>query len=73
MSDFTLPDVVMDKEVSLHQLKGEKATLVMFICNHCPYVIHINTELVKLANDYLAKGIKCVAIRRKASTRFMIF
>lgn len=34
----------------------------MFICNHCPYVKHINTELVKMANDYASKGVKLVAI-----------
>jgi len=34
----------------------------MFICNHCPFVIHVNTELVTLAHDYAKKGIKCIAI-----------
>ncbi len=60
--DFALPDVVTNKMLSLSELKGEKATLIMFICNHCPYVKHINTELVKLANDYMPKGVKFVAI-----------
>ncbi len=60
--DFTLPDVVSGNHVSLAELKGEQATLVMFICNHCPYVIHVNAELVNLANHYLPKGIKCIAI-----------
>lgn len=60
--DFTLPDVVSGKLVTLQELKGEKATLLMFICNHCPYVLHVNAELIKLANDYLPQGIKCIAI-----------
>lgn len=59
---FTLPDTVSGKSYGLNELKGSAATLVMFICNHCPYVKHINSELVKLANDYLAQGVKCVAI-----------
>ncbi len=36
--------------------------MIMFICNHCPYVKHVNAELVRLANDYIARGIKFVAI-----------
>src|SRR5690606_21798376 len=42
--------------------KGEKGTLVMFICNHCPYVIHVIDEVVKIANDYRVQGIGIVAI-----------
>ncbi len=60
--DFILPDTISGKIFSLNDLKGTNATVVMFICNHCPYVKHINPELVKLANDYLQKGIKFVAI-----------
>ena len=59
---FILPDTVSEKTFSLNDLKGARATVVMFICNHCPYVKHINPELVKLANDYLTKGINFVAI-----------
>ena len=40
--DFTLPDVVTGENTSLSQIKGEKGTVVMFICNHCPYVKHVN-------------------------------
>lgn len=60
--DFSLPNTVDDKTYSLNDLKGEKGTIIFFICNHCPFVIHVNEELVKLANDYLDKGIKCIAI-----------
>src|SRR5689334_21823686 len=60
--DFQLPDTVSGNTYSLHQLKGEKATVIMFICNHCPYVKHVNTELVRLGNDYSAKGVKFIAI-----------
>jgi thiol-disulfide isomerase/thioredoxin len=60
--DFTLLDTVSDKHLSLNQLKGEKATVIMFICNHCPYVKHVNAQLVQLANDYVSKGIAFIAI-----------
>ena len=43
--DFTLPDTVSGKDLSLQDLKGEYATLIMFICNHCPFVKHIKEEL----------------------------
>ena len=59
---FNLPDTVSDKNISFDDIKGANATLVMFICNHCPYVIHINDELVRLANDYTSKGVGFVAI-----------
>lgn len=60
--NFRLLDTISDKWLSLNDIKGTKATVVMFICNHCPYVIHVNSELVKLANDYLPKEVGFVAI-----------
>ena len=60
--DFTLPDTISGETVSLQDLKSDRATVVMFICNHCPYVIHVNDELVKLANDYQQQGVNFVAI-----------
>lgn len=59
--DFQLPDA-NGKLVSLSDFKGAPATLVMFICNHCPYVIHIRDELAKVAREYQAKGVAVVAI-----------
>jgi peroxiredoxin len=59
---FTLPDVVSGKNVSLNDIKSDVATVVMFICNHCPFVKHVQHELVRLANDYIPKGISFVAI-----------
>src|ERR1043165_2407737 len=59
---FTLPDTVSGKQLSLGDVKGEKATVLMFICNHCPYVKHVNATLVKLANDYISKGVGFAAI-----------
>lgn len=60
--DFSLFDTVSGNTLSLNELKGEQATVVMFICNHCPFVIHVNKQLVKVANDYIPKGINFVAI-----------
>ena len=61
-ADFILPDTVSGKELSLLEMKGRVATVIMFICNHCPYVKHVNPQLVKLANDYKNKGISFIAI-----------
>lgn len=60
--DFKLPDVVTGRAVSLSDFTAKKALLVMFICNHCPYVQHIKTELSKLGKDYANKDIAIVAI-----------
>ncbi len=59
---FTLPDTVTGQLLSLEQLCSNKATLIMFICNHCPYVVHVNAELVKLATDYQPNGVSFIAI-----------
>jgi len=60
--DFVLPDTVSGEQIGLQGLRGRRATLLMFICNHCPYVKHVNAEVVRLAHDYQAKGVGCVAI-----------
>lgn len=59
---FHLPDTKSGKKLSLQDVQGVKGTLVMFICNHCPYVKHLNSTIVSLANEYQAKGINFVAI-----------
>ncbi|GAB5405037.1 MAG: thioredoxin family protein [Aureliella sp.] len=59
--DFTLPDFD-GKSVSLNDCRGEKGLLVIFMCNHCPYVKHVAPELARLAKDYAAKGVATVGI-----------
>jgi len=59
---FKLNDTVSGKQLSLSELKSDKATAIMFICNHCPFVNHVIHELVKLSKEYIAKGISFVAI-----------
>lgn len=60
--DFELLDTVSGKRVSLQQLKSDIATVIMFICNHCPFVLHIKNELTQLAQDYQPQGIRFIAI-----------
>jgi thiol-disulfide isomerase/thioredoxin len=60
--DFDLHDTISEKNHTLDGLKGEKGTLVAFICNHCPFVIHVNPELSRMAKDYQKKGISFIAI-----------
>lgn len=59
---FSLLDTVSGNTLSLNDLKGTKGTVIMFICNHCPFVIHINAELVNIANEYMKKNIGFIAI-----------
>lgn len=60
--DFKLFDTLTLRELSLNELKGKKATVIMFICNHCPFVKHVNEEIAKLAKDYTEKGVGFIAI-----------
>jgi len=60
--DFSLPDTVSGNEIALADIQSDRATVIMFICNHCPYVQHVNKELVKLAGDYQTQGVSFVAI-----------
>jgi peroxiredoxin len=59
---FSLPDVVSGKTVSLDTLRSPTATVVMFICNHCPYVKHVQDELARLARELMPLGVSFVAI-----------
>ncbi len=68
--EFELIDTISGKKVSLSQLKGEKATVFMFICNHCPYVVHVREELIKMANEYIPKGIAFIAISSNDVSRY---
>ncbi|MCF8272834.1 MAG: thioredoxin family protein [Flavobacteriaceae bacterium] len=60
--EFSLFDTISGNYLALNSLKGGKGTVIMFICNHCPFVIHVNVELVKIANNYSKKGIGFIAI-----------
>jgi len=60
--NFTLLDTKTGEHFSFSQLRGEKGTVVMFICNHCPFVLHVNEEIVRVANDYTVTGFGFIAI-----------
>ena len=60
--ELNLPDTVSGNNYSFSDLKSDQATVVMFICNHCPFVVHVLPELIRLGNDYKAKGISFIAI-----------
>jgi len=60
--DFKLIDTVSNEEISLQAMKSNSATVIMFICNHCPYVKLIQTKLVEVIQYYQTKKINFVAI-----------
>jgi len=60
--DFSLADTVSGRTLSLGDFKGRRALVVMFICNHCPYVKHVQDGLVQLGKDYEKKDVALVAI-----------
>ncbi len=59
---FSLTDVVSNRLINFDAQHKAKASVIFFICNHCPYVIHINSELSRLAKDYMNKGVSFIAI-----------
>jgi thiol-disulfide isomerase/thioredoxin len=60
--DFNLPDVVSGKAITLDVFKSKKGLLVMFICRHCPFVMHIQDEIASIGKDYHDKDLGIVAI-----------
>jgi thiol-disulfide isomerase/thioredoxin len=60
--DFELLDTVSHQMITLEEVKSKVATVIMFICNHCPYVIHISNALAQVAKEYQAKDIQFIAI-----------
>ncbi len=67
---FRLMNVVNNEMVSLEESKSEIATVLMFICNHCPYVKHINHEIANISNEYIEKGISFLAISSNDADAF---
>jgi len=60
--DFNLLDVTSNSNFSLTDNKGNTGTIIMFICNHCPYVKHVNPTISELAKEYQSDEIKFIAI-----------
>ena len=59
---FELLDVVSNTILKSENLFGKKATMIMFICNHCPFVKYVNKQIVEIANTYDSLGISFIAI-----------
>ena len=68
--DFVLPDAVSGNNKTLSELKSDTATVIMFICNHCPFVKHIRKGLINLANDYIPKGLSFIAISANDASEY---
>lgn len=60
--NFELFDTIDNRILKLKDLRGNNGTMIMFICNHCPFVKHVNSGIVAMANDYQSKGIGFIAI-----------
>jgi peroxiredoxin len=67
---FSLPDVVSGQTITIDTFDGSKALLVMFICRHCPFVVHVQQELARLGRDYASKGVGIVAISSNDATAY---
>jgi peroxiredoxin len=62
LPDFSLPDVVSGRVVSQSDIAGRNGSLIMFICNHCPFVKHVLKEIGRIGHDAPANGVKVFAI-----------
>lgn len=60
--DFALPDTVSGRNVRLVDFTGSPALLVMFLCNHCPFVKHVRDQVAAIGREYHARGVAVVAI-----------
>lgn len=67
---FNLPDVVSGAIVSPETFLGEKIILVMFICRHCPYVVHVKDELTRIGQDYVKNSVGIVAISSNDAKKY---
>ena len=66
--EFALPDTISGRTIRLTDFAASPAVLVAFICNHCPYVIHIRPALVEFAREYQPRGLAVVAISSGVGT-----
>ena len=60
--EFKLQNTLNNEICGLDNLKSDVATVIMFICNHCPFVVHIEDELSKVSSEYMNKGVSFIAI-----------
>ena len=67
---FSLPDVVSGETITLDTFTGKQGLLVMFICRHCPYVVHVKEELARLGTDYADRSLGILAISSNDATNY---
>ncbi|MDA0738613.1 MAG: thioredoxin family protein [Nitrospirae bacterium] len=70
LPNFELPDVVSGDKISSSRFSESLGILVMFICRHCPFVVHVQDELARLGKDYAKKGIGIVAISSNDASNY---
>lgn len=68
--DFALPDAVSGRVVARDDFRDARALLVIFMCNHCPFVKHVRGEIAALAREYRAQGVATVAINANDLERY---
>jgi thiol-disulfide isomerase/thioredoxin len=59
---FTLTDAMTGGKVALDDLEADRPLLVMFLCNHCPFVIHVREEIARIGSEYAERGVSVVAV-----------
>jgi peroxiredoxin len=67
--NFTLPDTLSGEDVTLYNLPTARATLLMFLCNHCPYVLHVNPEIVRITETYQA-AVRFIGISSNDAVKY---
>ncbi|HAM71251.1 MAG TPA: thioredoxin family protein [Verrucomicrobiales bacterium] len=67
---FSLPEPATGRTVSLHDHADAPAFVVMFLCNHCPYVHHVRTGVAAFAREYMPRGVAVVGINSNDAARF---
>jgi peroxiredoxin len=70
MPDFVLPDVCTQNKISPETFREKRAVLVMFICRHCPYVVHVQDELTRVGRDYEGKHLGILGISSNDATGY---
>ena len=67
---FSLPDVCTNQSIDLQTVDIHKGCLIAFVCNHCPYVIHLLDPLVRMSNEWIKKGIKVFLISSNDADKY---
>lgn len=68
--DFKLPDTITGDSFQLSEMTPHPATVIMFLCNHCPYVLYVNPEIARIAGEYNAKGVAFIGISSNDAEKY---